>query len=262
MATSPTARPIKVGVYSLEPSARGFIAYTRPWNLRLSGRVSAHRGSDERHRGEEGGDTGAPDAVHGGTAVTVTVRVYGIPVPQARAGRRTIRRPTGQVFTTSYDKPECVDWKRTVVAQVLPVKPASPLEGPLTMTLLFHLPRPKSLPKRVLYPVKKPDAKNLLWGVEDALRGILYVDDSQLVDLDVRKRYGANPGVEITVAPLLADAGAGGVGGEETRTPKDWHQETSLVSTLLKRVRPLWARQELPGTGLREAPGLAAPLQA
>lgn len=55
---------------------------------------------------------------------------------------------------------------------------------------------------RVMYPVKKPDAKNLLWGVEDALRGILYVDDSQLVDLDVTKRYGVNPGVEITVAPL------------------------------------------------------------
>ena len=33
MATSPTARSIKVGVYSLEPEARGFIAYTRRWNL-------------------------------------------------------------------------------------------------------------------------------------------------------------------------------------------------------------------------------------
>jgi Holliday junction resolvase RusA-like endonuclease len=134
----------------------------------------------------------------------ITVRVYGIPVPQARAGRRIIHTAKGGVFVQSYDRPECVDWKRTVQAQVLTVKPAIPITGALALTLRFELPRPKSLPKRVLYPVKKPDAKNLAWGVEDALRGLLYADDSQIVDLYATKRYGPAPGVTIELALLEA----------------------------------------------------------
>jgi Holliday junction resolvase RusA-like endonuclease len=136
--------------------------------------------------------------------VTIAVRVFGIPVPQARAGRRVRTTATGVPFVQSFDRPECQDWKRTVQAQVLPVKPDVPLEGPLCLRLRFWLPRPASLPKRVQFPVKKPDAKNLLWGVEDALRGILYRDDSAIVDLDVSKRYGPSPGVEITVEAVGA----------------------------------------------------------
>lgn len=61
-----------------------------------------------------------------------------------------------------------------------------PLEGPLRLDLEVVLPRPKRLrwktrPMPRLRHIIKPDAKNLLWGVEDSLSGILWRDDSQLV---------------------------------------------------------------------------------
>ena len=35
--------------------------------------------------------------------------------------------------------------------------------------------------------------------MKDAIRGVVYGDDSQVVRLDARKEYGPSPGVEITV---------------------------------------------------------------
>ena len=46
---------------------------------------------------------------------------------------------------------------------------------------------------------KKPDADNVLKAIKDGMNGIVYVDDSQAVDIRVIKRYGATPGVTVTV---------------------------------------------------------------
>lgn len=40
-----------------------------------------------------------------------------------------------------------------------------------------------------LYPTKKPDADNIAKVICDALNGIAYHDDTQIVDLHVSKRY-------------------------------------------------------------------------
>ena len=70
-------------------------------------------------------------------------------------------------------------------------------DGPLALKLYFHLPRPKSLPKKVRHHIKKPDADNLCKAIKDACRGILYRDDSQIVTLVVTKEYGDPPRVTI-----------------------------------------------------------------
>jgi Holliday junction resolvase RusA-like endonuclease len=49
-------------------------------------------------------------------------------------------------------------------------------------------------------PTKRPDLDNLLKGFLDSGNGILWVDDSQIVDLYIKKRYGYKPGVEVSVA--------------------------------------------------------------
>lgn len=46
---------------------------------------------------------------------------------------------------------------------------------------------------------KKPDADNVLKGVKDACNGIVWVDDSQVVVITVRKLYHADPCVVIAV---------------------------------------------------------------
>lgn len=55
--------------------------------------------------------------------------------------------------------------------------------------LLFVLPRPKSLPKRVRHHLKKPDIDKLSRAALDAMTGIVWKDDSQVVALQAHKRY-------------------------------------------------------------------------
>lgn len=77
-----------------------------------------------------------------------------------------------------------------------------PWEGPVDLTLIFDLVRPKSLPKKVVYHIKKPDLDKLTRSIKDALKGVIYYDDSQVVHLDCLKRYespGEAPGVTVIV---------------------------------------------------------------
>lgn len=127
--------------------------------------------------------------------VVLNVRVFGLPVAQGRP--RAFKTPSGQVRV--FDPAQSRDWKRTVLAQVLPLRPAVPLDEPLGLSLTFYLPRPKSAPKRVTLPTTRPDTSNMLKAVEDALLGVIFRDDSLLVDIIARKRYDPAPGVQILV---------------------------------------------------------------
>lgn len=53
---------------------------------------------------------------------------------------------------------------------------------------------------------KKPDADNVLKGVKDACNGIVWVDDSQVVVITVRKLYHAEPCVVIAVREVEGEA--------------------------------------------------------
>lgn len=79
-----------------------------------------------------------------------------------------------------------------------------PLDGPLTMALTFFFKVPASHHKRkddmIGTPLShKPDLSNLIKFVEDAANGILYVDDSCIVQLDATKIYGEEEMTEITL---------------------------------------------------------------
>lgn len=50
-----------------------------------------------------------------------------------------------------------------------------------------------------LKPTKKPDADNILKTWADAMNGVVFVDDCQIVKATLRKCYGDRPGVTVTV---------------------------------------------------------------
>jgi crossover junction endodeoxyribonuclease RusA len=60
------------------------------------------------------------------------------------------------------------------------------------------MPRPKSLPKRVTHMTKKPDIDKLIRAVLDALKGVAWCDDSQVVSVYASKRYG-QPGCKVEI---------------------------------------------------------------
>ncbi len=122
--------------------------------------------------------------------------VLGSPVAQGRP--KFFRRGN---FVGCYDPGKSKSWKETVKWQAIEQKPVI-MEGALSMRLLFRLPRPKTLPKKVIEHTKKPDLDNLCKAVKDALKGICYHDDSQIVELIATKSYWEQPGVLISIAEV------------------------------------------------------------
>ncbi|HXF73041.1 MAG TPA: RusA family crossover junction endodeoxyribonuclease, partial [Actinomycetota bacterium] len=76
-----------------------------------------------------------------------------------------------------------------------------PLDGPLHVEATFYLRRPKR--GAPIYPVRRPDLDKLTRGLLDALTAAsVFGDDAQVVDLVARKRYAAEPRVEVAVYRL------------------------------------------------------------
>lgn len=81
-----------------------------------------------------------------------------------------------------------------------------PLEGPLEakLTAVFQVPKSWSRKKRQaallhqLRPIVKPDCDNII-KVLDGLNGICFKDDAQIVELSMKKVYGPEPYLEITI---------------------------------------------------------------
>jgi Holliday junction resolvase RusA-like endonuclease len=123
--------------------------------------------------------------------------IPGLPVAQGRP--KFARMGKG---VRAYDPEKSRNWKAYVKAIAAQHSPKM-MEGPLLVDLHFRFPRPKSVSakKRPFHTVK-PDCTNLAKGIEDALNGLLWADDSQVVDLRIRKDYGAEAGVLVKVEEL------------------------------------------------------------
>ncbi len=77
-----------------------------------------------------------------------------------------------------------------------------PMDGPLKVTALFYMPRPKSAPKRVILPATKPDLDNMVKAVLDGCNQAgIWADDSRVVCLHAVKMYG-NPRCEVAIESM------------------------------------------------------------
>jgi hypothetical protein len=92
---------------------------------------------------------------------------------------------------------------------------APPLEGPLDVTFRFYVDRPKGhygvrdlRPSAPPYPIVRPDLLKLARAVEDALTGVVYKDDSQIVRETLEKHYGLPERVEVSVRGLVVTEAA------------------------------------------------------
>lgn len=109
-------------------------------------------------------------------------------------------------------------WKRVVAKAASEQYTGPPLTWPLIVEMTFFKRRPKShygtganehvlKDSAPLYPKASPDLLKLTRPVEDALTGIVWVDDGQSVDLVLRERYcDRHKGVERVEVRVLAHA--------------------------------------------------------
>ena len=131
---------------------------------------------------------------------TIEFPVYGQPQP-AGSKKGFYNQRLGRVQIVD-DAKKSRPWKAIVTdAAVAAMEDAPLLDGPLALELVFYVPRPKghygtgrnagivraSAPE---FPAVKPDVLKLARAVEDALSGIVYRDDAQIVTEFLLKRYG------------------------------------------------------------------------
>ena len=72
----------------------------------------------------------------------------------------------------------------------------------LVLWVTFYVVRPKSAPKRVKYPVTRPDLDNYLKTLLDALNKFAYPEDSQIVNIHAKKAFaetGTPPRIEFVL---------------------------------------------------------------
>lgn len=131
--------------------------------------------------------------------MTYTITIPGTPIAKARP--RVTR--SGHAYTPQRTK----DYEN-LVRQCFQIEHGSPmLEGALALELDLYFSIPKSTRKKdvpamrtgQIRPTKRPDLDNCLKAVSDALNGVAYKDDSQIVAVVVQKFYGDEPRADIKI---------------------------------------------------------------
>ena len=148
--------------------------------------------------------------------MTIDFFVPGIPRPAGSKKAFALKSRgiyTGRVAVVDACK-ESRDWKTRVSREAATAFERSALmEGPLQVSITFFVSRPKghfrtgknadsirdSAPK---HPTTRPDVLKLARAVEDAITGVIWRDDSQIVDERIRKEYSDKPGVGIVIGEL------------------------------------------------------------
>jgi len=114
------------------------------------------------------------------------ITVYGIPAPKGSKSFKGMRG--GHAILVESSK-KVKPWTEAVIAAVL-AQTDTNLSGPVSVDIIFYLPRPKSTPKRVLYPAKKPDLDKLERSTWDALtKAGVIEDDARIVRSSASKRF-------------------------------------------------------------------------
>ena len=134
------------------------------------------------------------------------VVIGGEPVPQGRPRLTTING-----YARAYDPVKSRTYKQLIKLLAQQYAPEKPVENPVVLSVLIYHKIPKSFSKKkrmqielgYLRPTTKPDISNVVKGVEDALNGVWYKDDSQIVGYGhVGKWYPNTPRVEIIMEVL------------------------------------------------------------
>ncbi|CAN0620507.1 crossover junction endodeoxyribonuclease RusA [Burkholderia multivorans] len=134
---------------------------------------------------------------------------FTVPGKPVAKGRPRFSRQGGHVRTFT---PEATERYENLVkmAARAAMRDAQPYEGPVRLVVHIGVPIPSSWSMKrqtaaaagEIGATKKPDADNVVKALKDGMNGVVYVDDGQVVDLWVSKRYARAPGVRIEAVEL------------------------------------------------------------
>lgn len=143
---------------------------------------------------------------------SVSFTVYG--KPQPAGSKKAFQHPrTGRVVVVD-DAKGSRPWKQEVAGAALEARGERELlHGPISLAVEFYVARPKGhfgtgrnatrvRPSAPWFPTVKPDVTKLVRAVEDALNGLIWRDDAQVIDQIACKRYGEPERCDVLVLQL------------------------------------------------------------
>jgi Holliday junction resolvase RusA-like endonuclease len=148
--------------------------------------------------------------------VTVCFFVPGVPQPGGSKKGFAVKTKTGKIRAVVVeDAKHNAPW-RAKVSLAASEHFQEPLSGPLSVSFSFLMPRPKGHygTGRNAEKLKadaphghtiKPDVTKLIRSTEDALKGIAWHDDCQVVSQSAGKFYGHRPGCWIRIQPWTGE---------------------------------------------------------
>lgn len=144
-----------------------------------------------------------------------------IHLPGVPQGKGRPRMAVRGGFASMYQPKQTADYEKAlkwVAREAMGGRP--PLQGPLSVRMVATFPIPKSWPKGRIEAawlhgephIGKIDLDNLIKVLDafngqpsrkgkDPIPGIVWDDDSQVVSITAKKRWGLNPGLTIEVKP-------------------------------------------------------------
>lgn len=133
--------------------------------------------------------------------ISVGFRVEGPPVPWSRA---RISSRNGKITPFTPAKMRAYQNKIKAAAKEA-MRGDPPMEGPIKVMVTVVLPIPKSFSKKrtelakkeKILPTTRPDVDNYAKIAFDAMNGIFYLDDAQIVWFSCCKYYGASPSLTV-----------------------------------------------------------------
>ena len=139
---------------------------------------------------------------------------YYITVPGEVVAKQSARFAQIGGFIKSYQKANVTNYANFVklcfLEQNKDFKLSEKEKCPLRLMIDIYKPIPSSKSKKFkeaalegsIRPITKPDVDNCCKNILDGLNKIAYFDDSQIVDLYVRKIYSNEPRVEIIIEEI------------------------------------------------------------
>ena len=137
-------------------------------------------------------------------------------VPGEPCGKGRARATIRAGHATMYTPAKTVNYEALVKMCALQQRKGELIKGPVALHITAVFGIPKSWSKKKLaqfaagetvdYVTKKPDIDNIQKIIADALNGVVWVDDSQVVDSYSAKRYGHTPCVIVRVVDFARAA--------------------------------------------------------
>lgn len=114
-------------------------------------------------------------------------------------------------FVQTYTPEKTVSWESLVAMCAMAARgDLMPTDKPCSVRLEVEVIPPLSWSNRkrdaamvgLHWPAKKPDLDNIIKAVGDALNGVVWVDDAQMVRVEAWKRYGSMDQTRVMVKEL------------------------------------------------------------